>query len=112
MNKKLSLLIVFLFSPSSFPKTPIIYFIGSQALVFEKVEDEYISVRCVDKKCEAYKKPLQFKNAKIDPSWLIGGKNPKSVKCSLLLGGEVLIAEDVKGNKQSVCRFKDNSFLL
>jgi hypothetical protein len=98
--------------PFALSKAPLIYFIGTQSIVFEKVEDMFLSKKCVDKKCEAYKNSKKNKNAKLDPSWLFGGKNPNSVKCSRILGGEVLIAEDIKGNKQSVCRFKDNSFLL
>jgi hypothetical protein len=110
--KKMGLFIFLFFSVSSFSKGPIIYFIGTDSIVFEKVGDEFVSKKCVDKKCDAYKNALKFKKTELNPEWLVGGKNPKSVKCSRVLGGEVLIAEDIKGNQQSVCRFKDNSFLL
>ncbi len=106
------LILLFGLIPFAFSTPPIIYFIGTQSIVFEKVEDVFITKKCSDKKCEAYINSKKYKDAKLDPSWLMGGKNPNSVKCSRVLGGEVLIAEDIKGNKQSVCRFKDNSFLL
>jgi hypothetical protein len=110
--KKKTLFFFLLLSVSAFSKSPIIYFIGTDAIAFEKVGDELVSKKCANKKCEAYKNALKFKKTELNPEWLVGGKNPKSVKCSRVLGGEVLIAEDIKGNQQSVCRFKDNSFLL
>jgi len=112
MKKTMAFVLVFLFSLHGFAQNEIIYFFGKLSVVFAKVDQVFVNKTCVNKKCLAYKSFRKFKDVQIDPKLLYGGKNPNSVRCSKIMGGEVIIGRDLEGNQQSVCQFKDNSFLF
>lgn len=103
---------ILMLSLNVFAQKDIIYFFGKLSVVFTKVDEVFVNRTCANKKCLAYKSYQKYKDAKIDPKFLYGGKNPNSVRCSKIMGGDVIIGRDIEGNQQSVCQFKDNSFLF
>jgi len=96
----------------AFATKVFIYRFGTMSVGFVNQEGFLVSKGCKEKKCQALLKALQFKNAQLPVELLQGGKNPSSVKCKQLMGGQVLIGLDEKGNEQSACRFSDDSFLI
>jgi hypothetical protein len=83
------------------------YRLGRSMLSMKSVDGILVNLSCEDKKCEAYKKSLEFRSQTI----FEGGRNPFAVKCKKLMKGEVMIAVDLDGNEMSLCSFKDGSFL-
>jgi len=85
---------------------------GELKVIFAKVDGIYVNRSCKNKKCEAYQKSLHFSKTPLSPERLHGGKNPSAVRCKELMGGEVIIGRDRSGHEQSVCQFKDGSYLI
>jgi hypothetical protein len=109
----MKIIFCFLFVISfSFAREVIIYRFGTMSVGFVQEDGFLVSKGCKEKKCQALVKALQFKDAQLPAELLRGGKNPSSVKCKELMGGQVLIGLDEKGNEQSACRFSDDSFLI
>ena len=105
------LLMVLLMS-SSVWATDQIYSFGDFKVIFTKIDGVLVNRSCKNKKCEAYQKSLNFSKTPISPELLNGGKNPSAVRCKELMGGEVIIGRDRTGNEQSVCQFRDGSYLI
>jgi hypothetical protein len=105
-------LIFFTSNKEAFSKNPLIYFFGNLSVVFDKVDNVIVNKSCLNKKCKAYKNYQKFKDHPLDQKWLLGGKNPRAVRCTKVMGGEVHIGVDILGNQQSVCKFDDNSYLI
>jgi hypothetical protein len=89
-----------------------IYSFGELKVVFIKIDGVIVNRSCKNKKCEAFQKSLNFSKTPLSPALLIGGKNPSAVRCKELMGGEVIIGTDRSGDEQSVCQFKDGSYLI
>jgi len=89
-----------------------IYSFGDLKVIFTKVDGIIVNRSCKHKKCEAYQKSLKFSQTQLSPELLNGGKNPSAVRCKELMGGEVIIGRDRSGHEQSVCQFKDGSYLI
>lgn len=85
---------------------------GGFIVSFSTVEGFIVNSLCADGPCEALKKAKQFQKSKVSPDLLHGGKNPGAQKCKNILGGTVIIGQDFEGNEQSVCKFKDGSYLI
>lgn len=64
------------------------------------------------KPCDALLGLLQLQKKSTLPRSVsvAGGKNPGSVLCREILKGEVILGQDLEGNTDSLCRFKDGSF--
>ncbi len=64
------------------------------------------------KPCDALLGLLQLQKKSTLPRSVsvAGGKNPGSVLCRKILKGEVILGQDLEGNTDSLCRFKDGSF--
>jgi hypothetical protein len=105
-------LLLFLFSSLSFAGAPSIYSIGELSIAFAEVDGLKVNRGCLEKKCLALERGRKFRTSKVSKKDLDGGKNPHAVKCKTLLGGEVVIGLDRRGNQQSFCQFSDQSYLL
>lgn len=90
---------------------PIIYKIGDLRIGMVRMGAVVVSKGCQDGPCLALMKAKEYYNADVPEELLTGGKNPASVRCKHLMGGEVIIAVDFSGNRQSLCHFKDDSYL-
>lgn len=88
-----------------------IYNFGEMKIAFAEKDGFVVNKKCAKVGCMALKKARKFKGQQASNELLVGGKNPQAVKCKSMMGGEVIIATDGKGNEQSFCRFKDDSFL-
>lgn len=108
MKALLFLLITF----SSFAQAPMVFSFGNLLVAFEEVDGFTVNEACGDKKCEAYVKAKLYSGKKIEPKYLVGGKNPASVRCKTLMNGKVLIGQSSKGHQQSFCSFSDHSYLM
>ena len=104
-------ILIFLISFAASASEQRIYTFGDLMVAFEQVDGLIVNRACEDKKCEAFIKGKKFSKKQLDPSLLVGGKNPSSVKCKTLMNGRVLIGVDLDGNEQSFCHFKDDSYL-
>lgn len=89
----------------------LIYRFGHMKVAFVKIDGLVVNKACLEKECDATRKGKEFKDAELPVESLVGGKNPKAVRCKELMGGTVVIGLDRKGNEQSFCYFKDDSFL-
>jgi hypothetical protein len=105
-------LLILLISFSAMADGQRVYTFGDLMVAFEEVDGLIVNRACEDKKCEAFIKGKKFGKKNLDPKLLEGGKNPSSVRCKTLMDGKVLIGADLEGNQQSVCAFKDGSFLI
>jgi hypothetical protein len=85
---------------------------GELKVIFAKVDGIYVNRSCKNKKCEAFQKYIQFSKKSLPRDLLLGGKNPAAVRCKELMGGEVIIGRDRDGHEQSVCQFRDGSYLI
>jgi hypothetical protein len=88
------------------------YSIGDEVIIIKKVGKLMVNKSCENKKCDAYKNGISLKSYNPPPKELEGGKNPLSVSCKNKFSGKVVIAKDLKGNGQSLCQFKDQSYLV
>lgn len=104
--------LILLISFSAAASEQRIYTFGDLMVAFEQVDGLIVNRACEDKKCEAFIKGKKFGKKALDPKLLMGGKNPASVRCKTLMEGKVLIGVDLDGNEQSVCAFKDGSYLI
>lgn len=100
--------LLFTMSFSSLAET---YRFGSQIVAFGKIDSLIVNKSCRDKKCLAYKMGQKFRNAPLDLTDKLGGKNPMAVRCKKFMKGSVVIGNDPAGNEQSFCTFSDDSFL-
>jgi hypothetical protein len=108
--KKIFFLILFI--PSlAFSGEQIVYSFGKLKVIFHKVNGIVVNKSCKDKNCLAFGRGEEFKKSKLSPQLLLGGKNPNSVKCKVLMKGKVHIGLDKKKNQQSFCVFTDGSYL-
>ena len=89
-----------------------IYQIGDLSVAFVQIDGLKVSRGCQEKRCLALKQGAKFREKVITGKVLTGGKNPSAVKCKEVLGGEVVIGHDRRGNQQSFCQFDDDSYLL
>lgn len=89
----------------------LVYSFGKMKVAFISIDGLVVNRSCQEKGCMALSKGKEFKDAELPAESLVGGKNPKAVRCKELMGGTVLIGQDRKGNAQSFCHFKDDSFL-
>lgn len=87
------------------------YKFGNMIVAFEKVDKFTVNRSCVKSGCEALKKAREFDGKYVSSDLLVGGKNPSAVKCKTMMEGKIIIGTDRKGNEQSFCYFKDESFL-
>lgn len=99
-------------SLSAFASEQRIYSFGDLMVAFEEADEFLVNRACEDKKCEAFANAKKYSKKNLNPSLLAGGKNPASVKCKTLMSGKVLIGVDLDGHEQSVCHFKDDSYLI
>lgn len=88
-----------------------IYNFGEMKIAFAEKDGFIVNKKCAKVGCMALKKGKQYKDKLPANMVLVGGKNPMAVRCKELMKGEVIIAVDSKGNEQSFCRFKDDSYL-
>lgn len=107
----LRMFIMFLIS-SSVLAADQIYSFGDLKVIFTKVDGIFVNRSCKDRKCEAFQKALKFSKTTLSPELLNGGKNPSAVRCKELMEGEIIIGRDRSGHEQSVCQFKDGSYLI
>lgn len=107
--KVISLLLTLMISSEAFAVE--IYNVGQLQIAFAEKDGFIVNRKCAKIGCMALKKARKFKDQQPSNDLLVGGKNPQAVKCKSLMEGEVVIALDGKGNEQSFCRFKDDSYL-
>ncbi len=105
-------LVLLMISLSSFASEQRIYSFGDLMVAFEQADNFLVNRACEDKKCEAFLNAKKYSHKVLNPGLLEGGKNPASVKCKTLMNGKVLIGVDLDGHEQSVCHFKDDSYLI
>lgn len=97
---------------TAYASTEEFYRVGDTTHRFTLVDGIWVSGNCDNKKCEAYEKGKKYREQKVDPQLLTGGKNPFSVSCKTLMKGSVIIAKDLEKNDQSICSFSDGSYLI
>lgn len=107
--KKLIMLVLLMTSLNALADE--VFYFGNLVVVLGKVDGITVNRGCVNRDCLAYKKYFEFKDQKVSAKDLVGGKNPKAVKCKTLMEGRVLIGQDKEKNQQSFCAFSDDSFL-
>lgn len=84
--------------------------VGEAKLAFHRVNGAWVNRSCSDLNCLALQ-ASQKKLRRVKSRDLLGGKNPRAVRCKKQLMGRVVIALDRNGNQQSLCKFSDNSYL-
>ncbi len=109
--KKFFLMLILFNANVAFGKNFVIYSFGELKVVFHQVNGEWVNKSCRDENCLALKMARLFKDAPLAPSDLMGGKNPRAIKCKLVMKGKVIIGLDKNRNQQSFCKFSDDSFL-
>lgn len=88
-----------------------VYRFGTTIVAMKQVEGFLVNKSCDVPSCQALKKGKEFGDADLEEEWMVGGLNPFSVRCTKLMGGDVVVGADNKGNQQSFCLFKDDSYL-
>lgn len=70
-----------------------------------------ISLHCETDPCEALQQLQMINVSLLKKNDLAGGKNPGAVLCHKLPGASVVFMDDLSGNQNSFCKFKDGSIV-
>jgi len=107
----IALLFIILSLPLAWSQEFKFYRVGNLKIIIHQVDGMWVNKSCENKKCLAFVAGKKNLDKAMDSKLLLGGKNPRAVRCKTVLNGVVVIALDKNGNQQSLCQFTDDSYL-
>lgn len=111
-TKSLFMFLTLMFIPQVFA-VEVMWKLGSTFLSLSRNEEKdwLISTHCEERECDA-KTALKIVTKKnVKPGASTGGKNPGAILCHTLKDANVVYLNDLEGNQNTFCQFKDSSLV-